>query len=240
MADTRKIFPTEQIMELVAGKQGANVNEAASHIVGRPVTCADGAKTVAPFAAAWLARLHPRFMDMEWKEGENWNAFVKQARSVLGENVSIAPMTGRLKDVAGQALDAINDAKASLLRQTDAAAKLEAKVRELQPLENLTKALQKKNDELEGKLKSMKAEMGGLQRKVNEFQGKLAIDNDELMQTIKDAIKDGLKGVTVGAAAAGAVAASAGDASETATESDSVPDDFGFGTSGADSDGFGF
>jgi len=239
MADTRKIFPTEQVMELVAGRQGANVNEIASHILGRPVTCAQCAKTAAPFATAWLARWYPRFMDMDWKEGENWNAFVRQAKTALGENISIASMSGHMKALADQTLDALMDARESLQRQTDAAARLEAKVRELEPLAGINKALQKKNDELECKLKAMKTEMGGLQRKVNEFQGKLAIDNDELMQTIKDAIKDGLKGLSVGVAAGGAAAVASGP-DETAPAEDAVPDDFGFGASGADSDGFGF
>lgn len=237
MADTRKIFPTEEVMELVAGKQGASTNTIASHILGLPVNCPEVAKAVAPFAVAWLARLFPRFMDME--ESDNWNVFVKQARSVLGDNISIPPMNGRLKELAVQTLNALNDAKESLLRQTDAAANLEQQVRELEPLQAIVKNLQKKNDDLENKLKSMKTEMGALQRKVSEFQGKLPIDNDELMQTIKDAIKSGLKGLAVGAAAGGA-AATAGGEVDAAPAQDEVPDDFGFGTSGADSDGFGF
>ncbi len=238
MADTRKIFPTEQVMELVSGKQGADVNAIASHILGRQVTCAKCATASAPFAAAWLARWQPKFMDMGWKEGENWNDFVKKAKAVFGDNISIAPMEGQLKEMAARTLDALKDAQESVMRQTDAAAKLEEKVRGLEQLEGIAKSLQKKNDDLEAKLKAMKADMGALQRKVAEFQGKMPVDNDELMQTIKDAIKDGLKGLAVGAAASGAVAATA---AETAAPSEeTVPDDFGFGSSGSDSDGFGF
>lgn len=238
MAATRKIFPTEEVMELIAGKGDANANAVASHILGQPVNCAECAKAAAPFAAAWLAKLYPRFMDMEWNEGDNWNVFVKHAKQILGDNVSIPPMSGRLKDLVAQTLNALKDAKESLLRQTDAAAKLEQQVRELEPLQAIVRNLQKKNDELEAKLKAMKTEMGGLQRKVNEFQGKMPIDNDELMQTIQDAIKSGLKGLAVGAAAGGAAAAA--DETEAAPAQNEVPDDFGFGTSGADSDGFGF
>lgn len=208
MADTRKIFPTEKVMELVTGKQGANVNDLSSHVLGTPVNSPEQAKAAAPFATAWLARWYPKFTDLEWKEGENWEAFLKQAKAKLGDNISIQPMSGKMKELAAAVLDRLKQAHESLLRQTDAAARLEAKVRQLEPLEAATKALQKKNDELETKLKTMKADMGALQRKVNEYQGKLAIDNTELMQTIKDAIKDGLKGVTVGAATASAATAS--------------------------------
>ena len=81
--------------------------------------------------------------------------------------------------------------------------------------------------------------MGGLRKQVAEFQGKVAVSHDDLMQTIKDAIKDGLKGMVVGGAAGAAVAGA--DAAEAApAEENAVPDDFGFGSSGSNSDGFGF
>lgn len=221
MADTRKIFPTEKVMELVTGKKDANVNDISSHVLGAPVNSPDQAKAAAPFAAAWLARWYPKFADLEWKDGENWETFVKQAKAKLGDHLSIQPMVGKMKELSTGVLNTIKDAHDSLLRQTDAAARLEEKVRQLEPLEAATKALQKKNDDLEAKLKTMKADMGALQRKVNEFQGKLAIDNTELMQTIKDAIKDGLKGVTVGAAAA----ATASTGAETAQAAQPADDE---------------
>ena len=85
----------------------------------------------------------------------------------------------------------------------------------------------------------MNTDMGGLRKQVAEFQGKVAINHDELMQNIKNAIKDGLKGLVVGGAAAGAAAGDAGTDSS-AEEENKVPDDFGFGASGANNDGFGF
>lgn len=200
MADDRRIFPTETVLELVTGKKGADVREIATYITGQPVTCANCAQAAAPFAAAWLARWYPKFMDMDLKD--DWNTFVASAKSRLGDNISITPMTGQLKKLTGDVLDHIKETRESLLRQTDAAVKLEQKVRELEPLDSALKALQKKNNELEEKLKSAKTEMGALQRKVNEFQGKLPIDNSELMQTIKSAIKDGLKGMAVAAPSA--------------------------------------
>lgn len=227
MADDRKVFPLESVLALVTGKKDADVKELAGFIAGRSVTCAACAAAVAPFAAAWLARWYPKFMDVEWAEGQDWAAFVAKWRKALGDNVSLTPMDGRTKALAARALDALAEANAAATRQSEAVVKLEARVRELEPFEARAEAAQKKCDELEGKIKAMKTDMGGLNRQIAEFQGKVAVSHDELMQTIKDAIKDGLKGMVVGGAAA-AVAES------------SVPDDFGFGTSGADADGFGF
>ena len=239
MADDRKVFPLETVLALVTGKKDAKVQELAGFITGRPVTCAACAAAVGPFAAAWLARWYPKFMDMDWAEGQDWGSFVAKWRKALGDNVSLTPMDGRTRALAGEALDALAEANAAATRQSEAVAKLEARVRELEPFEAHAQAVQKKCDELEGKLKAMKTEVGGLTRQVAEFQGKVAVNHDELMQTIKDAIKDGLKGMVVGgAAAAGAAGEAAAEVQEEAASS--VPDDFGFGTSGADSDGFGF
>lgn len=239
MADDRKVFPLESVLALATGKKDAHVQELASFITGRSVSCAACASAIGPFAAAWLARWYPKFMDLEWTEGQDWSAFVAKCQKALGDNVSLTPMDGRYKAMTAQALDAIADANASATRQSEAVIKLEGKVRELEPFEARAEAAQKKCDELEGKLKAMKTEVGGLTRQVAEFQGKVAVSHDELMQTIKDAIKDGLKGMVVGGAAAG-VAAAAGEAEAQADASNNVPDDFGFGSSGADADGFGF
>ena len=116
---------------------------------------------------------------------------------------------------------------------------LEDRVRALEPAEARAAALSKKVDELEAKIKTMNTDMGGLRKQVAEFQGKVAINHDELMMNIKDAIKDGLKGMVVGGVAAGAAAA-AGDEAAPVAEESAVPDDFGFGASGANNDGFGF
>ena len=148
-------------------------------------------------------------------------------------------MDGRTKALTAQSLDYLADTYNSLAAQTTAVVKLEERVRELEPAEARAQALQKKVDELETKIKTMTSDMGGLRKQVAEFQGKVAVSHDDLMQTIKDAIKDGLKGMVVGGAAAGAAAAGA-DAEAAPVEENAVPDDFGFGSSGANSDGFGF
>ena len=132
----------------------------------------------------------------------------------------------------------LGDTYASMAAQTAAAAALEERVRALEPAEARAATLSKKVDELEAKIKTMNTDMGGLRKQVAEFQGKVAINHDELMMNIKDAIKDGLKGMVVGGVAAGAAAA--GDDAAPAAEENAVPDDFGFGASGSNNDGFGF
>ena len=227
-------------MALVAGKDGIDVKDIAGYVAGRSIVCDEQAKTVGVFAAAWLARWYPKFTGLLWTENQTWEAFINQAKGQLGDNVSLQPMDGRIKEMAGQALDYLTDAEKSVATQTAAAMKLEERVRELEPFESQAKALQKKVDELEAKIKTMNTDMGGLRRKVAEYDGKVALEQDELMRTIKDAIKDGLKGMVVGGAAAGAAQASGDTAEAQAPEENAVPDDFGFGSSGANADGFGF
>ena len=236
MSDSdRKVFPVESVLALVVGKKGVDVKDVAGFVVGRSIACDCCAKAVGLFAAAWLARWYPKFMDMTWSEDQTWEGFVTRAKVLLGDNVSLTPMDGRTKALAVQSLDYLTDTYSSLAAQTAAVVKLEERVRELEPAEARAEALQKKVDELDAKIKTMNSDMGGLRKQVAEFQGKVAVSHDDLMQTIKDAIKDGLKGMVVGGSATGADAAEAASAEENA-----VPDDFGFGSSGPNSDGFGF
>lgn len=240
MSDTsRKVFPVESVLALVVGKEGIDVKEIAGFIAGRTVACDTCAKAVGPFAAAWLARWYPKFADLTWVEGQSWDAFVNTGRSMLGDNVSLTCMDGLTKNLCDNVMAFLAETYDSMAAQTAAAAALEERVRALEPAEARAAALSKKVDELEAKIKTMNTDMGGLRRQVAEFQGKVAINHDELMMNIKDAIKDGLKGMVVGGAAA-VGAAAAGEEEAPAAEENAVPDDFGFGSSGSNSDGFGF
>lgn len=240
MSDSeRKVFPVESVLALLVGKEDADVKDIAGFIAGRSLACDCCARAVGPFAAAWLVRWYPQFAGMEWTADEAWDAFVARFRAVFGDQVSVTPMEGRTKALANKVLDTLQESSKSLADQTAAATALEARVKALEPAEARAESLQKKVDELEAKIKSLNSDMGGLRKQVAEFQGKVAVSHDDLMQTIKDAIKDGLKGMVVGGAAAGAAAADGGSEAAPAEEN-SVPDDFGFGASGANSDGFGF
>ena len=239
MSDTsRKVFPVESVLALVVGKEGIDIKEIAGFVAGRTVGCETCAKAVGPFAAAWLARWYPKFADLAWVEGQSWDAFVNTGRSMLGDNVSLTCMDGLTKTLCDKVLNTLAETYDSMAAQTAAAAALEERVRALEPAEARAAALSKKVDELEAKIKTMNSDMGGLRKQVAEFQGKVAINHDELMMNIKDAIKDGLKGMVVGGVAA--AGAAAGEEAAPAAEENAVPDDFGFGASGASSDGFGF
>lgn len=241
MAEDRKVFPIEQVLELVVGKKDADTCALASFITGRAHICPLCAQAAGPFAYAWLVRWYPRFADMEWKDGQSWESFVSQAKSVLGENISLIPMSGRLKAAAGQALDALADTHESLVRQTEAVVKLEKEVKALKPFEALAVAAQKKSDELEERIKTMKKEMTALNRKSMEFEGKLAVDHGELMENIKEAIKDGLKGLSIGSVISGTVEAALDSEAPKDEKQDKEPEDeFGFGSSRSSSDEFGF
>lgn len=241
MAEDRKVFPVETVLELVTGKKGADVEAIASFILGKTVDCETCAQAAGPFAAAWLARWYPKFADLQYKEGDNWHEFVTRAKSLLGDNVSLPPMTGCLRDMAQQVLQTIADTQASLARQTEAAMGLEKKVRELEPHRQNAIVAQKKCDELENKMKAMKSDMNAMARTAAEFQGKLAINHDELMDNIREAIKDGMRGFAIGAATEAMGAQGAAQAVSAAEQEEKeAPSDFGFGSSGADSDGFGF
>lgn len=240
MSDTaRKMFPVATVLALVTGKQGVDVKDIAGYIAGRSLACDTCAAAVAPFAAAWLAKLCPKFAEFDLKDGDDWNDVVKRAAGVLGDKVSLPPMDGALKAATDKALDALIEMHDSVVALKADNAALKAEVEKLTPAQAKAAELQKKCDQLEEKIKGMNTDMGGLRRQVAEFNGKVAISHDELMETIKDAIKSNLKNITV---AAGAGAAAAGEAAEEAApaEENSVPDDFGFGSSGANADGFGF
>lgn len=222
MADERRIFPTETVLELVTGKQDADTSDLASFLMGMPVTGQEGDKAAASFAAAWLARWYPKFMDLDWKDDGNWQQFVAQAKGKLGDSLSLAPLSGPLKKFADEVLVALQKSHESLMRQTDAAVQLEQRVRALEPLEAGIQALQKKNDQLEEKLKATRKDMGALQRQANEFEGKMAIDHDELLRTIKDAVKDAIKDNLRGLVAAGGATAGAAEALAAAESGDVV------------------
>lgn len=240
MADDRKVFPVETVLALIYGKGGDKAKNLASFLTGHTALSADEEKAVGAFAASWLCRWYPKFMTMEWDEDQGWDAFVTKAKGQLGDNVSLSPMEGRMKDMVGQVIDVLEENARSLAKQTEAVLALENEVKELRPMREQARELQKKVDDLESKAKSMKTEMNGLNRKLADFEGKVAIDHEDLMQNIKDAIKDGLKGLSIGQAVANTLEA-ASDASADAVVENEPADEFGFGPSSTkDSDGFGW
>ena len=240
MSDTaRKVFPMESTLALVLGKEDVDVKDMAGYLTGRSLNCDCCASAVGPLAAGWLASLYPQFVALEWDAATPWETFVNQCKSSLGDNVSVPPMNPRLQAMAAALLGHLDDQKATIKAQADEIASLQARVEELEPLQGKAKDLEKKCEQLEAKVKSQTADIGGLRKELMPFQGKMAVDQQELMSIIKDAIKDNMKGLVVGGAVAAGVAGAV--EAEAAPEEDGGPaPEFGFGASGSDNDGFGF
>jgi len=245
MSDSeRKIFPIETVLALVTAKQDADLRAIAGYLCDRSIPCSTLAASVAPFAAAWVARLFPKFADLVPAEGEDWDRFVARVSAVLGDNVSLPAMAGSLKDACNAVIDHMYEKRDQVIALQAEVAKLSAELETLKPLPAKLASVEAARAKLEDQLKAQKKEMGGMRRDLMAFQGKMAVDQDELLDAIKNAIKDNLKSVTIaagGAAAAGAAAGAdvaAGAAEEPAAAEPEA--EFGFGDSNGSSDGFGF
>lgn len=237
----RKVFPMEDVLALVVGKEDADIKEIVGYLAGRSINCCCCGKALAPMATGWLASLYPGFIALEWDASTPWDNFVAKTKSAIGDTVSVPPMTPALQARVGKVLDAIADVEATLQAQKAEIATLSQRVEELEPFEGKARDLEKKCDQLEAKVKTMTTDMGGLRRDLAPFQGKIAIDQQGLESIIKDAIKANMKGMVVAGAAGAVAGAAVAEAAEEAPADDGGPaPDFGFGASGSDGDGFGF
>ena len=118
MSDTaRKMFPVETVLALAVAKKGADVKDIAGYITGRSIVCDACAAAVAPFAAAWLAKLSPKFLDMNYKDGDNWGDFVNQGARLLGDTISLPPMDDCLKNAVATVLDMMDDMHGTMVSQ---------------------------------------------------------------------------------------------------------------------------
>ncbi len=236
----RKVFPMENVLALVLGKEDVDVKELAGFLAGRSITCNTCSRVVGPLAAGWLASLYPNFVALSWDETTPWDVFVASTKKGIGDNVSVPPMNATLQALATKALDVLTDLKDTVNAQKDELVTLHTKVAELEPQEVKAKELEKKCDQLEAKIKTMNADMGALRKELIPFQGKMAVDQQELLSMIKDTIKDNMKGFAVAGVAAGAVGEAVAAMEEEAQDDGGPAPDFGFGASGSDGDGFGF
>ena len=237
----RKVFPMESVLALLTGKEDAAVAEIAGFLTGRSMCCCTAA-LVAPMAAGWLANLYPAFINLQYDESRPWADLVSSMKVKVGDNVSVPPMSAQAQTLVAKTLDAIAEKAETLKAQTAEIATLQARVKELEPFRSKAEEQDKKIGQLEAKVKSQTADIGGLRREMAPFQGKMPVDQQELETIIKDAIVKNLKNFTGGVAVAGAAALSGEAVAEAVTEEESggVPDSFGFGASGSDSSGFGF
>ena len=232
----RKVFPLESVLALLVGKEDSAVTELAGFLTGRSLCCCSAA-LVAPMAAGWLANLYPAFINLKYDESQPWANFVSGMKAQVGDNVSVPPMTGQSQAMVAKVLDVMAEKADTLKAQATEIVSLQTRVAELEPFQGKAEEQDKKINQLEAKVKSQSADIGALRRDMVPFQGKVPVDQQELENIIKDAIVKNLKNFTGGATAVAGVAAAEVVVEES---SDGVPDSFGFGSSGANNDGFGF
>ncbi len=239
----RKVFPMDTVLALVTGKEDVDVKELAGFLTGQSLECDCVARVVGPLAAGWLATLYPDFVGIEYDGTTPWDSFIAEKKKSIGDNVSVPPMGAGMQALAAKTLGALADLDATVKAQNDEIKSLNDRVASLEPSEAKATELEKKCDQLEAKIKTMTTDMGALRKELIPYQGKMAVDQQELLSMIKDAIKDNMKGMVVAGAAGAAAGAVAGEAAAVEEEpaNDGGPAaDFGFGASGSDGDGFGF
>ena len=243
MSEERKVFKIEKVLALLAGKTGGEVSELLFFLTQQDLD-AQGEAMVAPLAKAWLCSQHPPFMDCRITEDAIYEDWIAATAKKIGDNVSLKPISEDDLAPILTVIDTLAQGKATVAEQVDKIAELEAKVAELAPFEGKAADLEKKVAGLEGDKEKLNKEVVALKKETAAFQGKLPVAESELNDTIKDIVTKALKNA-VAAVPAGAVAGAAegGEAAAEAAPEEatsSVPDDFGFGASGSDGDGFGF
>ena len=242
--EARRVFKMETILGLIAGKSGADISDLLGYLSQRELS-AEQEGAVAPMAKGWLYSQHPPFMECDFAEGESFDAWAASEASRLGDNVSVQPIPANEMAGISVVLDAMADAKATIAAQAEELETAKAQVAELEPFKAQTADLEKKVADLEGKLEGAQTDLAGAKKELKAFDGKVAVDEKDIESSVKDmvskAVKDALAALPAGAAVAGVVAEEAAEEApaEEASSSD-VPDDFGFGSSGASDDGFGF
>lgn len=249
--DGRKIFSMETALGVIAEQETPQVRDLLAFAIGRPV-CECCIKAVSPMVKGWLMCLQPNFFNLQYTSNVSFTIWAEEQKAKFGDNVSITPIPAN--DVKGMhaLLDLVDEAKNTATEKTEEAeaaneaaeaAKAEAKA--LAPFKQKAEDLQKKVASLEEANKGLTADMGKMKTEMAAFDGKVAINDKEIEKAVKDIITKAVG--TMSFAAAGAAGAATGEgaaapAEEAAAPADAggVPDTFGFGTSGANDDGFGF
>lgn len=244
----RRVFPMETALGVLAGKSGDDVLDFMGYALGRAVD-EDCRPAVNPMVKGWLFSLNPEFMKTGYDETLGYDTWVAEQKKKLGDNVSLPSMPA--SEVAG--IDALFDTVEGAKQTADdkiaeaeeaAAAKeaADAEIKALTPFKKKAADLEAKVAKLEAQNSELSSQIEELKEKLAAFDGKVAIDEKEIEKSVKDIVSR-----AVGAlAAAGGVAAVEGGAEAAPADfgdsgsSGDVPDDFGFGASGANNDGFGF
>ena len=251
----RRVFPMETVLGVIAGKDGADVLDFLGYAVKRDVSD-ECRPAVSPMVKGWLYSLHPAFMKASYTENLSFDLWTAEQKKKLGDNVSIYPIPDTelagidvLFETVENARQTAEDKEAEAEEAQAAKAAAEAEAKTLAPFKKKAEDLEKKVAQLEEKNTNLMAEVAELKEKLASFDGKVAVDEGDLEKSVKDIVSKAVKAALGGLVAAGAGAAAAADGAPAAFEeaeaapaedAGGVPDTFGFGTSGADGDGFGF
>jgi hypothetical protein len=243
--EARRVFKMETILGLIAGKRGADISDLLGFLSQRDLSeVEEGA--VAPIARGWLYSMHPDFMKCEFAETDVFEEWAAKQAARLGDNVSIEAIPAAEMAGISAVLDKMAADAAANAAQAAEIAALKAQVAELTPFKAEAEKLGKEVESLKGKLDTAQTDAAKTKKELAGFSGKVAINENEIESSVKDivsrAVKDALKALPVGAAAGVAAAEVAEEAAAGFDESagSDVPEDFGFGASGSDGDGFGF
>ncbi|AGW12366.1 hypothetical protein [Megalodesulfovibrio gigas] len=246
MSENRMMVKMETILALWTGKGSAGQRELMEFLTGRSL-CEYEATLVRPLVKAWLGSQLPALMNTVVNPAAIYDDWLKKECARLGgENASLEAIPA--DEMAGIVM-VLDKVAASNAAVTDAQAKvaaMEAKVAEMAPYKAKAEKFEKEATQLKGKVDGLTKDVADLKAQVAGFKGMVPVAEDDINATIKDivtkALKDAVASVPLGAVAG--AAAAAGDAAAAdvapAEEASAVPDDFGFGASGASSDGFGF
>lgn len=242
----RRVFKMEVVYSLLSGHSTADVSEMLGYLAQRSLD-EDTEAAVVPMAKAWLFSLNSNFMKVCCCDGGTHTESCARTKAEMPENISIEPIPAcHMKDL-NALLDKIESAMADSAENQAAAVSSAKKIKELEPFKKKAEDLEKKVEQLEEKVKGLDAANGELKAEAAKFNGKVAVDENDLESSVKDivsrAVKASLGALAVAGAAAGAAGAEGAAAAEAEVEEsapDGVPDTFGFGASGPSDDGFGF
>lgn len=243
--EARRVFNMKTVLALVAGKGGDDVSEMLGYLAQRDLSAQDET-VVAPLAKGWLYSQLPELMKSSYDELQSFDEWAGKMIASLGENVSTTPIPANDAAAIHVVLDSLANNKANIAEQAEKIAGLEAQVAELQPFQGKAASQEKEIAKLKGQIEKLEAQVSELKGKTAEFAGKIPVAEQELNDSVKEIVSKAVK-EAMAALPKAAPGAAAGDAAEAVVEEAAaeesgggVPDDFGFGASGADGGGFGF
>ncbi len=242
--EARRVFSMETILGLIAGKRGVDISDLLGFLAQRDLSeLEEGA--VAPIAKGWLYSMHPDFMKCAFADHEVFEDWIAKEKGRMGDNVSLEAIPADAMAPIAALLDSMATAAGVNLAQATELEEIHTRLAELEPFKAQAEKLEGQMADLQGQLEAARAEAAEAKKELAGYNGKIAINENEIESSVKDivsrAVKDALKTLPAGAVAAD-VATGTDDAAVSVDEpaGSSVPDDFGFGTSGSDNDGFGF